>query len=57
MTEIRYEDALCLRDAERVFQVGSVLVRALGPVDLKIAPGSVTAIMGPSGSGKSTLLH
>jgi ABC-type nitrate/sulfonate/bicarbonate transport system ATPase subunit len=32
-------------------------VRALGPVDLNLEPGSFTAVVGPSGSGKSTLLH
>lgn len=30
---------------------------ALDSVDLAIAAGSRTALMGPSGSGKSTLVH
>jgi NitT/TauT family transport system ATP-binding protein len=31
--------------------------RALGPLDLELPPGSLTALVGPSGSGKSTALR
>ena len=29
---------------------------SIGPVDLKIPAGGVTALVGPNGAGKSTLL-
>ncbi|MDR5700872.1 iron ABC transporter ATP-binding protein [Agromyces aerolatus] len=29
---------------------------ALGPIDLEIAPGGITALVGPNGAGKSTML-
>ena len=31
--------------------------RALGPIDLSLAPGGLTAVVGPSGCGKSTALR
>ncbi|MCE0537438.1 ABC transporter ATP-binding protein [Kineosporia rhizophila] len=41
----------------RVHGSGTSAVRALRNVDLAVASGSFTAVMGPSGSGKSTLLQ
>src|ERR687886_278942 len=39
------------------FGTGMSVVDALRGIDVALARGSFTAIMGPSGSGKSTLLH
>ena len=49
--------ALRLVSVSKVYRSTGVAVAALGGVDLSLAPGTFTAVMGPSGSGKSTLLH
>jgi putative ABC transport system ATP-binding protein len=41
----------------KVYGSGAALVEALYDVNVDIATGQFTAIMGPSGSGKSTLMH
>jgi putative ABC transport system ATP-binding protein len=44
-------------EATKIYGQGDTEVRALDGVDVELAQGQFTAIMGPSGSGKSTLMH
>lgn len=48
---------ISVRDAHKTYNGRSVPVHALRGVDLDIAEGSFTCLIGPSGHGKSTLLH
>ncbi|MFD9718006.1 ABC transporter ATP-binding protein [Streptomyces sp. NPDC059076] len=45
------------RSLTKAYGSGETSVRALDSVDVDIARGRFTAVMGPSGSGKSTLMH
>jgi putative ABC transport system ATP-binding protein len=45
------------RGITRVYGEGDTAVAALRGVDVDIAAGQLTAVMGSSGSGKSTLMH
>ena len=49
--------AASARDLTKTYGTGAAAVHALDGVDVDLAPGRFTAVMGPSGSGKSTLMH
>lgn len=54
-----HADSTCLRvtNLHKTYALGRVKVPVLRGVDLAVAEGGFTAILGASGSGKSTLLH
>jgi putative ABC transport system ATP-binding protein len=54
MSSARTASAVVVRGLRKAYARGAVVLRG---VDLDIAAGTSTALVGPSGSGKSTLLH
>ena len=53
----RGKSLITLREIVKQYHLGKTIVPALQGVDLDVAHGEFTVVMGPSGSGKSTLLN
>ncbi len=51
------DNVVSARGITRRYGSGDTAVDALRGVDVDVARGKLTAVMGPSGSGKSTLMH
>ncbi|MHC4119162.1 MAG: ABC transporter ATP-binding protein [Planctomycetota bacterium] len=51
------QEIVRLRNAHKVYQMGTQEVNALAGVSVSFNKGSFWAIMGPSGSGKSTMMN
>jgi NitT/TauT family transport system ATP-binding protein len=51
------EPALALEGVSKVYHHKGGDTHALGPIDLRIEPGTFVSVVGPSGCGKSTLLR
>ena len=51
------ENIVSMKNVQKVFSVGEVLVHALRGISFDIQEGEFISILGPSGSGKSTCMN
>ena len=51
------DSMIYMKDIIKVYDTGSIKVKALKGVDLDLKAGEFVSIVGPSGSGKSTLMN
>lgn len=51
------DSVITVKNLVKEYGSGAAMVKALRGVDLEVARGSFTCIVGPSGHGKSTLMH
>jgi len=51
------KEIIKMTNIEKVYKMGSNILKALDSVNLSISKGEYVAIMGPSGAGKSTLMN
>jgi putative ABC transport system ATP-binding protein len=57
MNQRQGKKMITIENLSKIYQLGTVGVKALENINLTIEKGEFTSIMGPSGSGKSTLMN